>query len=333
MNMNRSIVPMLVVLVGLWGYGKAYGDVSMNFNTLTISPYINFSNLYSGSPADESANLATYQTDTPGAWYGGNYVPDQFHLATLGGKSVLQLGINFAQYQYNFSTSEAMSFAPPNQDLQGMRYDTNLSGTKQTLSLGAYIDPSWISAPTNPPDPPLPIVNFGMEGIGVDAHGNVVSRPVIAYLYNDLIAKDAGLDTIFGYSVPGFYAYDYAGISVPSSNLTGPQWYLLAPASSSGFNTVGFTLTVGKGIQYYLNGSPVGGLYPDTAATSLQSVMLYARNPFYSTSYPDQIYSFDNFAATSSSAVPEPPTAAIVFAGGLGLLAVATLRRRRWVAA
>ncbi len=275
MNTKRVPVTALVGLLLVGCGGVAQANVSMNFDTLTTSPYINFSNLYSGSPPSESANLSAYQTDTPGAWYGGNYVPDQFQITPFNGGSVLQMGIAPSQYQ----SPGTGGFSSLN--FQGMRYDTNLSGTTQTMSIQLYVDPNWGSTTT---------VDVGMAAVGVNNANSVVSNPAIAYLNAD------SSDPIPGYSSAGFYSYDYSSA----------KWNFLA-AANSGFNTVSFTLTSGSGIQYYLNGAAVGSLYADTVTTSLQSVMLYALNPAGSLESPDSLYEFDNFSANNTP-VPEGST-------------------------
>ncbi|MGC9261230.1 MAG: PEP-CTERM sorting domain-containing protein [Phycisphaerae bacterium] len=304
---------MLVAIVLMACSGKTFGNVSMNFDSLTISPNINFSNLYSGSPPSELANLATYQIDTPGAWYGANYVPDKFGLTSMSGQNVLQMGISPSQYQYNpapLGSSSGFGFS----DFQGMKYDTGLSGTVQTMSVQLYVDPSWAANPNA-------IVNVGLEATGVNTGNSVVGKPTVAYLNLDGgISPEGGGDYIYGYSNPGFYYYDYKNVAGNPN----PEWEYLA-AGTSGFNTIGFTLTVGQGIQYSLNGTAVGSLYSDSAMTTLQNLELYARNSLSSSSAPDQMYTFDNLSATS---VPEPPTAALVFFGGIFVFVAGLLRRK-----
>lgn len=303
---------LLLVLVGLWG-GKAWGNVSMNFDSLTISPNITFP-----TPTDESA-LTAYQTDTPGAWYAGNYAPHTFGIQSMGGQNVLQMGISPSQYQYNPSPSGITSGVGYS-DFQGMKYDTGLSGTVQTMSVQLYVDPLWATNQT--------IVNVGLEATGVNAKSSAVGEPTIAYLNLDSgISPEGGGDFIGGYNNPGFYYYDYKNVA----GNTNPEWKYLA-AGTSGFNTIGFKLTVGQGIQYSLNGTAVGSLYSDSAMTSLQNLGFYARNPLSSSSAPDQMYTFDNLSATSGSVVPAPSTAALLVGETVILAIGARKRRRRLVA-
>ena len=301
---RRFLISFLLVLVGLRA-GKAMGDISMNFDNLTTSPYITFgSSLYSGSPPSESANLATYQTDTPGAWYGGNYVPDQFQLAPFNGGSVLQMGIAPSQYQ----SSPGTGFSSLN--FQGMKYDTSLSGPQQSMSVDINVQQSWTSS--SPPP-----IDFGMA-----AFDNNAVVAAIAFITSTDNSDPVQIEKS---PITDIYGYD--------SN----EWHpliLQSPFNDNSFNAIGFALNTLNGmITYNVNGYSVRSQTAPTGTTSLQSVMLYALNPKNSIPNPDNVdslYQFDNFAATSGSVVPEPPTASIVGIGALlGALLLLGIRHRR----
>jgi hypothetical protein len=126
------------------------------------------------------------------------------------------------------------------------------------------VDPSW--AANNTP------INFGMWATGFDG-SSVSAFPIIAYLNNDYDTADsANGDPTAGYTTPGFYIYDYNGLF----NSNG-DWVLVAAANAGVFNTISFTLTVGTGFEYYVNGVPVYS-YADAFTDSLGNVILDANN-------------------------------------------------------
>jgi hypothetical protein len=240
----------------------------------------------------------------PAGWSTDRYTPAIFQSgvtnAAIGSGQYLEVGLAASDYQGSGSFY----------DYQGDGYSPlNLSGPYQQISVQLYVDPSW--ATNNTP------VNIGLWGVGTDASNNISAYPIIAYLNNDYDTGDpSAADPTAGYTTPGFYAYDYDGVN----NANG-DWYYLAPGVAGALNTISFTLNVGSGITYDINGAAVGGLYADTDTTSLASLIIDANN-----FDADQDYYLDNLSATSVPLPTVPFEAA-------GLLVVALATKGRWMPA
>ena len=229
---------------------------------------------------DFSGPLTLSNTAGPGVWYTDRYAPAGF--STSGG-----------------ILSETVDPSGPvgtSQDIQGRDYNINLSGNVQTASIELYLQPSWSTTATGSSTD----VAAGFWGAGsyMDNNSPTISAyPIISFI------NDPGY---YNSASPGFYTWNYE---------TGTYSATTAPVNYGGWNTLSYTLTVGQGTEYYVNGVDVGGV-TDATTTSLSAVLLEVKN--YGTQYTAQ------WAAVT----PVPASFGLVGVGSLALIGGLALRRR-----
>ena len=208
-----------------------------------------------GENREFSAAIATGDTAAPGVWYTDRYKPAVFESAVFNGEPVLKHGVRAADIQsssfYNY---------------QGRKLDINLTGSKQTVSIDLWVDPSWTTGSHN----------VGVWGTGYDG-SSVSAYPIIAW-------RNGGTDPA------GFYAFDYVnGGWIPLK--------VAAPEDYGRWHTLSFSLTVGSGVEHFIDGvSRLNFTDPDTK--SWANVILNVYN--FGADY--DVY-WDNFATYDASIV------------------------------
>ncbi len=237
------------------------------------------------SPSSTSA--WTVDRYPPASFLGGQTAPD----STPG---VLEQNVLGSQFQ------GVGSFY----DYQGESLAVNLSGPVQSVSINLYITTAMLTQSTAYAND----VNVGMWTTGVDSTNSISAYPIIEFM-NLNSASDT---THPGYSGIGFYTWDYDGNNNPAGD-----WFAADPPSTPGWYNLDTVLTVGTGLQYYVNGSLIG-TYADTSTTSLQSVMLED----YNFGSNNQVY----WNGLTTATTPEP-ISMIFF--GTGLVAVGGYVSRR----
>jgi hypothetical protein len=215
---------------------------------------------------DFSSPLTLSPTQAPGAWYTDRKAPAGF--AAVGGE--LKQDIAAADL-------DATSFY----NTQGRKYDVNLSGGTQSVSIDLFIPSAWNQAGTDR--------SAGLWGTGFDSSSAVSAYPIITFR-NTPIAP------------AGIYVWDYA--------VAGVYQPVAAPITYDAYNTLEYRLTPGVGTTYYVNGLQVG-VIPDVDTTSIGNVMLQGGN--FGSNYT---ITWDNLAA-----VPEPTGVGLLALGGCALLA------------
>ena len=243
--------------------------------------------------------LTLSDTSQAGAWYVDRESPGGF--STSGGILSETVGTGTNGSPYPLSPYPTTGF----EATQGRDYSINLSGSVQTASIELYLQSSWATPTTGDSTN----VVAGFWGAGTYANGNVSAYPIISFI-NDPAYVTANNPTGYsGPTGPGFYTYNYT-TSTGDFTLVNT-----APINYGGWNTLSYALTVGTGIQYYVNGVNVGGI-ADTSTASLATVLLEVRN--YGTPYTAQ------WAAVT----PAPASFGLVGVGSLALIGGLALRRR-----
>ena len=167
-------------------------------------------------------------------------------------------------------------------DTQGRKYDTDLTGAVQSFSIDLYVD-DWGTA----------YRSAGLWATGEDSGGGVSAYPILAYRQTSDQAA-------------GFYKWDYIN----------GGYTFAAAANSEAWNKLGFVLTQGTGIEYFVNDVSVGTL-ADADTVSLANVILNVGN--FGQTY--DVY-WDNFSA---QVVPAPGAALLAM---LGLSIVGWIKRK-----
>jgi hypothetical protein len=188
----------------------------------------------------------------------------------------------------------SISIEPPDQDnsfynYQGRKYDINLSNSVQSVFIDLYVDASMLTRS----------VNTGLWATGFDREGDVSAYPIIVF-------RNTGNDTD-GF-VPTFSMFDYYN-----------GGWIFPTSATPGWHTIGFTLEVGTGVEYFVDGNSVG-TFADAHTTSLGNVILNTYN-----FNEQQTYYYDNLSVSS---VPEPMTM-LAFGSAVAGLGGYIRRRRR----
>jgi hypothetical protein len=231
---------------------------------------------------DTAGSITLASSETPGAWYVDRYPPSVFaagQTAPGDPTGVLEEGVAGTDYQsdsfYNY---------------QGRKYDVNLLGPTQSISIDLYVSNYMLTNWTD-----VGIWATGVNSTLPATDPNYISAyPIIEFQTPPPFDPDSA-----------FYTFDYNGYSNPNG-----AWIDGTSVSNAGWYNLEMVLTVGTGMQYYLNGS-LFATYGDPYTTNLSNVMLEVGNFGF-----DYDVSWDNLAALST---PEP-ISMIFF--GTGLVAV-----------
>jgi hypothetical protein len=190
---------------------------------------------------DSPGDVTLGPTQAPGTWYTDRFAPAGFaagQTAPDGQIGTLKQSIDGSQVQAN-------SFY----NYQGRKYDINLTGAVQAVSIGLYVDPSWA---TND-------VNAGIWLTGFDSTpGEVSAYPIIAYRHSSTASA-------------GFYTWDYVNGGWINDPAVGPGWHTLTTK-----------LIVGTGMESYVDGV-LFATFADPDTVSLGNVILNSYN--YGQSY------------------------------------------------
>ncbi|MCB0200336.1 MAG: hypothetical protein KDI03_09730 [Anaerolineae bacterium] len=207
------------------------------------------------------APIALSATQAPGYWYPDRYPPYAFadDNSTFTGKDVIKHSINIADSAANRPSGYSSTFY----NTQGRKYDTSLTGSVQSMSIDMWVDSTWVGNDRY----------AGLWSTGIDGANAISAYPIIAFRNSAV--------------TPGFYTWDYTGAGA---------WVLVQAATPGDYDqwhNLSFVLTVGTGVEYFLDGVSMGTL-ADVDTVSLENVILNAYN--YGANY--DVY-WDNFLVGS----------------------------------
>ncbi len=248
---------------------------------------------------DFSGPLTLSNSSGPGVWYTDRTAPGGF--TTSGGVLSETVGTGIEPGTNPPTDYPTSGFYAT----QGRDYNINLSGNVQTASIELYLQSNW-STPTTGDSTN---VVAGFWGAGAYANGGVSAYPIISFINDPSYVINNNPAGYSGPTGPGFYTYNYM-TSTGNFNFVNT-----APIYYGGWNTLTYTLTVGTGVEYYVNGVDVGGI-ADTGTASLATVLLEVKN--YGTQY----------TAQWAAATPIPGTGLLAAVGSLALIGGLALRRR-----
>lgn len=217
-------------------------------------------------------DIALSTTQAPGYWYPDRYPPYGFgdDSSTFPGNDVIRHSINVADSAGNRPPAYSSTFY----NTQGRKYDTSLTGSVQSMSIDLWVDSNWIGQDRN----------AGLWATGFDNSSptpQISAYPIIAFRNTAV--------------TPGFYKWDYIN-----------GGYTLAKAATASdydqWHTLSFVLTVGTGIEYFVDGVSVG-LFADADTVSLKNVILNAYNfgATYDVYWDNFLVGSDSFAAFESA--------------------------------
>jgi hypothetical protein len=269
---------------GKIGIGMAGAIACAGLLTAGVAP--SFAAFYT---PDFNGPLTLSSTSGSGVWYTDRTAPGGF--STSGGTLSETVDPGAATTGF-YST-------------QGRDYNINLTGGVQTASIELYLQPSWAQPTTGASTN----VVAGFWGAGTYASGGVSAYPIISFINDPSYVENNNPAGYSGPTGPGFYTYNYM---TSTGNFTLVN---TAPIHYGGWNTLSYKLTVGTGVEYYVNGVDVGGI-ADTQTASLATVLLEVQN--YGTTY----------TAQWAAATPIPASFGLVGLGSLALIGGMALRRR-----
>lgn len=217
-----------------------------------------------------AATPQTFDTDpvlsnvqAPGTWYTDRFAPGAFESEPFDGDNRLLHGIRTAQAAANRPPAYASSFY----NTQGRKYDTNATGPEQTFTIDVYVGSDCETEDRS----------FGLWATGFNAANVVSAYPIIQY-------RHKGNSPIWGTGTAdaGFYGWSYVS--------PGGYPFFMPVTEFDRWYTLSFTLTVGVGVDYYVDGVHLGFI-ADVNTVSLGNVILNAYN------YGDENYDvyWDNF--------------------------------------
>ena len=174
--------------------------------------------------------LQTGESPAEGVWYPDRYRPAVFEIATFGGETVIKHGVRSTDSE----TSRPSPYNSSFYNTQGRKYDVNLAGPTQTVTIDMFVGADWASDQRNP----------GLWATGFDG-ADISAYPILAW------RSTTGV-------VPGFYAFDYIN----------GGWLELRKATPADYNvwhTLKIVLNVGTGVDYYVDGQKLRSFAdPDT---------------------------------------------------------------------
>jgi hypothetical protein len=204
--------------------------------------------------ADLIETVVLSDTAGPGVWFPDRYRPAVFEAALWEGRNAIKHGVRAVDSLENRPVPYKSTFY----NTQGRKYLTSLSGGVQRMSIDLWVDENWKTKQAY----------AGLWSTGYDNANAPDFYPILAWRS---VAEETA----------GFYYWDDNG------------WHLAKEAEDNDYDawhTLAFELTVGTGIQYYLDGQPVGTV-AEVETVSLNDVILNVYN--YGEDY--DVY-WDNFS-------------------------------------
>ena len=242
---------------------------------------------------DFNGPLTLSNTAGPGVWYTDRAAPGGF---TASG------GILSETTDPNQTIAAGHYYT-----IQGRDYETNLVGGSPTIAVQLYLPTSWSTPATNAATSEA----AGLWSEGLTSGGSYVGAyPIISFINDPHYVTINNAAGYTGTTQPGFYVY---------TNGTGTGYYTdftYVPGAVFGaWNTLSYTVNVGTGVSYYLNGVNVYN-NADTQTAELADASLQVNN--YGVAYTAQ------WAAVT----PVPGSLGLVGVGSLALIGGLALRRR-----